>query len=203
MRRLKYWLARAKYSRTLLWLPVALLLVPFGHYKRDEALMHITPKSVAVSGYYRRDGTYVNSYNRRPPGSVTHDAPYETAAGIWGVICFVGYVAGGYWAMRFLFYPVTDLLPSKYKEVAISPQIRVPTLSAYGRKEWQCFRCNSTIQCGGLYWYYTDGQGYGSSRQRFCSRCRDALVEQEEQNAEVRLRLIREIFGIELSVQDK
>ncbi len=41
-----------------------------------EAGRHLTPASVSVSGYYRRDGTYVRPYNRRPPGGVTHDAPY-------------------------------------------------------------------------------------------------------------------------------
>jgi len=39
---------------------------------------HLTPASVHVSGYYRRDGTYVHEYYRRPPGGVPHDAPYES-----------------------------------------------------------------------------------------------------------------------------
>jgi len=42
-----------------------------------EAGRHLTPASVSVSGYYRRDGTYVRPYHRRPPGGVAHDAPYE------------------------------------------------------------------------------------------------------------------------------
>lgn len=37
----------------------------------------LTPKSVSVRGYTRDDGTYVNSYNRRPPGSVIRDKPIE------------------------------------------------------------------------------------------------------------------------------
>jgi hypothetical protein len=37
----------------------------------------MTPKSVHVSGYTRKDGTHVRAYNRRPPGSVAHDEPYE------------------------------------------------------------------------------------------------------------------------------
>lgn len=193
MRRLKYWLARARYSGTLLWLPVTLLLVPIGHYKRDEALMHITPASVAVSGYYRRDGTYVHSYNRRPPGSVAHDAPYESAASRWGFVCLVGCAAGGYWTIRLFFYPAASLLPGKYKGVAIPSHIRVPMLSAHGRKEWRCLRCDSTIHRGGLYWYYTNGQGAGSSRRRFCSQCRETMAG----TAEVRSMLVREIFGIE------
>ncbi len=43
----------------------------------QEAGRHLTTASVHVRGYYRRDGTYVRSYNRRPPGGVPHDAPYE------------------------------------------------------------------------------------------------------------------------------
>jgi hypothetical protein len=42
-----------------------------------EAGRHLTPASVSVSGYHRRDGTYVRPYHRRPPGGVAHDAPYE------------------------------------------------------------------------------------------------------------------------------
>src|SRR5207244_11684200 len=42
-----------------------------------EAGRHLIPASVSVSGYSRRDGTYVRPYHRRPPGGVSHDAPYE------------------------------------------------------------------------------------------------------------------------------
>jgi hypothetical protein len=43
----------------------------------QEAGLHLTPASVSVRGYYRRDGTYVRPYHRRPPGGARHDAPYE------------------------------------------------------------------------------------------------------------------------------
>lgn len=33
----------------------------------------LTPYSVSVNGYHRKDGTYANSYNRRPPGSLDRD----------------------------------------------------------------------------------------------------------------------------------
>jgi hypothetical protein len=67
-------------TRTLIavGLPVlglAIFLASLLEYR--EAGRHLTPASVSVSGYYRRDGTYVGSYNRRPPGGVAHDAPYE------------------------------------------------------------------------------------------------------------------------------
>ncbi len=43
-----------------------------------EAGKHLTPSSVSVRGYYRRDGTYIHPYNRRPPGGARHDVPYES-----------------------------------------------------------------------------------------------------------------------------
>jgi hypothetical protein len=69
----------------------------------EEAESHLTPKSVSVSGYYRRDGTYVRPYKRRPPGGAIHDAPYEREMSryfflmiIGGLIAFVP-VGRGLW----------------------------------------------------------------------------------------------------------
>lgn len=42
-----------------------------------EAGAYLTPKTISVSGYQRRDGTYVDPYMRRPPGGAIHDKPYE------------------------------------------------------------------------------------------------------------------------------
>src|SRR5947207_15081085 len=55
-----------------------------------EAGRHLTPASVSVSGYYRRDGTYVRPYHRRPPGSVAHDAPYESKRSLCELGMFLG-----------------------------------------------------------------------------------------------------------------
>src|SRR6267154_6883599 len=52
----------------------------------------VTPSSVNVAGSYRSDGTYVTSYSRRPPGSVSHDNPFETAEWFW----FFSFCAGVY-----------------------------------------------------------------------------------------------------------
>jgi hypothetical protein len=59
------------------------------------AQSNITPKSVHVSGYTRKDGTRVKAYNRRPPGSVAHDAPYETLRTFSGIGIFVGAIMAG------------------------------------------------------------------------------------------------------------
>jgi hypothetical protein len=55
-----------------------------------EAETHLTSASVSVSGYTRRDGTYVKPYNRRPPGGAIHDRPYENAMFLYSVLTIVG-----------------------------------------------------------------------------------------------------------------
>jgi hypothetical protein len=57
-----------------------------------EAGGYLTPASVSVSGYHRRDGTYVQPYHRRPPGGVPHDAPYETTRAYYQAGMFLGVV---------------------------------------------------------------------------------------------------------------
>lgn len=55
-----------------------------------EAEMHLTPASVSVSGYTRRDGTYVRPYDRRPPGGAIHDRPYENAMFFYSILMVMG-----------------------------------------------------------------------------------------------------------------
>jgi hypothetical protein len=64
-----------------------LLVFWFSLASYREAGAHLAPKSVSVRGYHRRDGTYVRPYNRRPPGGVAHDAPYEKTQSFcrWGM----------------------------------------------------------------------------------------------------------------------
>jgi len=76
--KLKIW---AKYFiKSYIW--IILPICVFFNFKicssYIEAGKYLTPYSVNVSGYYRSDGTYVRPHNRRPPGSVKHDAPYES-----------------------------------------------------------------------------------------------------------------------------
>jgi hypothetical protein len=54
---------------------------------------NITPSSVSVSGYTRRDGTRVSGYSRRPAGSKGHDEPFELLRGR----CVVVTIGGGIW----------------------------------------------------------------------------------------------------------
>lgn len=68
-----------------------------------EAGTHLTPYSVSVSGYYRKDGSYVRPHKRRPPGSVEKDAPWKRERFLMGTL-FLGSIALG---LGSLFYTYT------------------------------------------------------------------------------------------------
>ncbi len=57
-----------------------------------EAETYLTPYSVQVSGYYRKDGKYIRPHKRRPPGSVKRDAPWEEKRNLM-TIAFLGSIA--------------------------------------------------------------------------------------------------------------
>ncbi len=81
-------------------IPASIFFIPNMYEARIEAGKHLTPYSVSVSGYYRKDGTYVRPHNRRPPGSVEHDAPYLATRrrlfwGITGLVLLSFGSAGG------------------------------------------------------------------------------------------------------------
>lgn len=57
---------------------------------------HLTPFSVKVRGYHRSDGTYVRPHTRRPPGGVTHDAPYESKRSSCVIFILIGSGIFGY-----------------------------------------------------------------------------------------------------------
>lgn len=59
-----------------------------------EAGTHLTKASVSVRGYYRKDGTYVRPYNRRPPGGAQHDKPYESERTFMGFLFFCCLIGG-------------------------------------------------------------------------------------------------------------
>ena len=95
-----------KISKTKIWLQYFFksfiwLLLPlciWGDIKSCtnyiEAGTKLTPYSVSVSGYYRKDGTYVHPYQRRPPGGVRHDAPYESQRANMGILFFLCLIGG-------------------------------------------------------------------------------------------------------------
>ena len=69
---------------------IGLLLTIIGFSFAVNFHNQLTPASVSVSGYYKRDGTYINPYKRRPPNSVNHDNPYEAGMFFFGFIGLVG-----------------------------------------------------------------------------------------------------------------
>ncbi|MEO9210446.1 MAG: KTSC domain-containing protein [Ginsengibacter sp.] len=82
--------------KSFIW--VILPLCIFGNIQScssyNEAGTHLSSWSVHVHGYYRRDGTYINPYHRRPPGGVKHDAPYERKQFWMGFLFFICLVGG-------------------------------------------------------------------------------------------------------------
>jgi len=79
------------FYKSLVWLILPICIL--GNIKSCstyiEAGEHLTPYSVSVRGYYRRDGTYINPYKRRPPGGAAHDVPYENTRTYMALLFFV------------------------------------------------------------------------------------------------------------------
>lgn len=84
------------FFKSFVWLILPLCI--FGNIqscsKYNEAGTHLSAYSVNVKGYYRKDGTYINSYKRRRPGGVKHDAPYESQRKKMGLLFFLCLVGG-------------------------------------------------------------------------------------------------------------
>lgn len=82
--------------KSFIWLTLPLCI--FGNIQScssyNEAGTHLSSYSIYVHGYYRRGGTYINAYHRRPPGSVKHDAPYEQKQFWMGFLFFICLVGG-------------------------------------------------------------------------------------------------------------
>lgn len=137
----------------------------------------ITPASVSVRGYTRSDGTYVNSYSRRPPGAVAHDAPFEAVT----FVTFVADAASFIWLIalcrRIGRLDHVRIFVGKIRWVDPYPKmptpVILPTLSARARKTWQCSKCGAFIRHGDEYYYTKDQRGVG--RDHTCRACRAAI----------------------------
>lgn len=136
----------------------------------------VTPSSVRVSGYYRSDGTYVNSYSRRPPGSVAHDDPFETA----GWFGFFGFCAGVYILVARR-KPNSPSVPhpsfpqeteQSTNEIELAP---VPNGQGIADVNWRCEGCQLPFEAGTPYWYNLVSI-QGADVCRYCTACRDKLI---------------------------
>lgn len=90
----KIWLKNIFKSYLWLIFPIALLGGISSCETYIEAGTHLTKASVSVRGYYRKDGTYIRSYHRRPPGGVIHDEPYESKRSMMEFLFFISLVGG-------------------------------------------------------------------------------------------------------------
>jgi len=138
----------------------------------------VTPSSVNVSGYHRSDGTYVDSYSRRPPGSVAHDNPFETAEWL-GVFSFCAGVyilvvkrsPGNSSPVPFVSIPraATELA----SEVELAP---VPRRQGIATINWKCEDCCRPFEAGTSYWYNTVRIRGAIDVRHYCTVCRDKLI---------------------------
>jgi hypothetical protein len=193
--RIRYVKAKAKLAGIFSDFPCGLLLFTFGLIVYLFAQGSLTPFSVSVSGYTRRDGTQVSAHTRRPAGSREHDKPIQTAL-VLGVVLMV---LGGSWSVkavhRFVRKSDYDLLPPLAAEALAGaalrsylPElpaiVRLPSRSATARKDWHCTRCKQPIYQKEIYWY-GESPGYFETRNRICARCRRELVQAKARSAEL------------------
>lgn len=93
--KIKILLYRFSKSKVYIILPICVVICLASLYFYIEAGQHLTPYSVHVRGYYRSDGTYVSSYQRRPPGGVAHDKPYKSTRALCTIVFIFSASVGG------------------------------------------------------------------------------------------------------------
>jgi hypothetical protein len=152
--------------------------------------LQLSPKSVGVSGYSRKDGTIVGSYNRRSSGMARRDAPYE----ILTFIFMIGAIGNGIWLYslrkKYLQLDINIKFHSNisyqfnYPKIGYS-NIRVPTGVVTPRKKWACDICGKKILTGSKFFYYDDESQ--SKRSHICEVCKEILAYSQNINSEKKL----------------
>jgi hypothetical protein len=138
----------------------------------------VTPASVSVSGYYRSDGTYVDSYNRRPPGSVAHDSPFETAEWLgFFFVCSGVYVLvtkeSAHDGSTIYYRDSRSRAAQTSDEIELVP---VPTNRGIAEADWRCEGCNRPFGHGTPYWFNDASLPSSIETSWYCPPCRDKLV---------------------------
>lgn len=176
---IRYWFGRARLAGIFYIFPIGFALQIGGCVVNLTTHYESTPKTVHVSGYYRKDGTYVDSYYRRPPGAAQRDAPYERAAQnkqfASGFVSVVGGIAVVIVLFRFFASSDWELLPNLKYTSHLPPKpkaIVVPTLTAQARAFWRCCRCGASIMSRDTYWY-------NHRASKYCVDCRNSLRREE------------------------
>lgn len=202
----KYYFYKGKYGGLFTKIPITFLAFVFSILLFLYAGDNITPSSVSVKGYYRSDGTYVSSYNRRPPGSVDKDAPYVALR--W--ISFLAIISLSF----LIFFQIKHIL--KLPEELIPPLPifipqpenllpipDIPNKKSKSKKIWFCKECNAIIDTSSYYWYYKKLiNGYYSDRIRFCELCKIELEKEKRDNQQRNIVLQQKIEEYESKINE-
>jgi hypothetical protein len=171
MRPFCYYRGKAKLAG-LFGVPLFLLVLIGGFAGYQYAESNITPATVVVREYVKSDGTHVSGYNRRPPGSVPHDQPYEYIQ----FSAFIAILGATFWTgrsiYRFIGAPPLSLLPPLDPALlpALPIDIVIPVKTATARKLWSREDCDTGLRPGATYSYYESGCPY-TRRHRYCGPC--------------------------------
>lgn len=163
----------------------------------------MTPASVSVSGYTRRDGTTVAPYSRRPPGSVKSDKPYSQMQGFGLLLIIGGAIVAWRTVSKYRNATDDELLPSI--QILCEPPIRVgiPAKSARARKSWHCQDCGNSISSGEVYHYSEIRRGRYVDRIRYCAICVESRLRHNLSFDEEMTRYREEVREIKESQYEK
>lgn len=135
----------------------------------------LNPKNIHVSGYTRRDGTRVESYNRRSPGMAIEDQDEELGINLLVIALVILVILELYWIYNLRTRNPFELLPTYLKKPAL-PKTEKPLYGNFipkkGRKNWSCKSCKNEISSGEI--YYLNIHNY--NEYKYCSKCKDALI---------------------------
>jgi len=169
--KIKILLYRFSKSKVYIILPICVVIILVSLYFYIEAGQHLTPYSVHVRGYYRSDGTYVSSYQRRPPGGVTHDKPYKSTRSLCTIVFILSVCVGGSSIYLFVKDKNVEIIENFRKEIYLKVkeelnfQINLPDkpknlinrrISKYPNiyKTYRCLICKRPIEYGEF--HYSD-----------------------------------------------
>lgn len=140
--------------------PVIISLIVFSSslYFYLDAGEHLTPYSISVRGYYRHDGTYVSSYNRRPSGGAKHDLPYENVRSLTLLIL----IGSGIYLISYPYALYDDYKTKKTKTfISIKQPEQKPTLNKNSNLDIINTAIDNKLE---ISFNYTNREGISSTR---------------------------------------
>ena len=176
-------------------IPLCILLIIFCFLLFLYSNGNLTPFSISVSSYYRTDWTFVNSYNRRPPGSVKHDNPFLILSILSIIGIFIGFILIIYIIIKYIRSTDYDLLPELYYSSKLPNKpnnVNMPNHHEKVIRKCRCSICNEYIY--DKYWYFWSQKRY-YNKSHICTSCRDMLISKKKEYK----RLLKE-YSKELNV---